>query len=325
MLRSLLAIISNTFTETLRQPIYGVVIAVAAILLTFSPSLVMFTLDDDNQLLKDIGLSTLLVAGLFLAVFAAATVVTDEIENKTVLTVITKAVSRSTFIVGKFLGIAAAVILAQFLLSLILLMVIRHGVLEADSDQHDTVVITLASAGAGLVFLIGLVGNYFYRWRFSSTAVLLGSIFASIIIGLLYFIDPYWNFNPANNNLHFQLAAPIILTYIATIILTAIAVAAATRLGLIMTLIVCSFAFILGAMIQYWLGPITTQSGITSYLAWVPLAVVPSINIFVVTNAIYEGYSIPLIYIGHTTLYALFYVVGALLFAIALFRQREIG
>ena len=194
MLRSLLAIISNTFTETLRQPIYGVVIAVAAILLTFSPSLVMFTLDDDNQLLKDIGLSTLLVAGLFLAVFAAATVVTDEIENKTVLTVITKAVSRSTFIVGKFLGIAAAVILAQFLLSLILLMVIRHGVLEADSDQHDTVVITLASAGAGLVFLIGLVGNYFYRWRFSSTAVLLGSIFASIIIGLLYFIDPYWNF-----------------------------------------------------------------------------------------------------------------------------------
>ena len=55
---NLLAIISNTFTETLRQPIYGVVLAATIGILILSPSLVMFTLDDDNQLLKDTGHTT---------------------------------------------------------------------------------------------------------------------------------------------------------------------------------------------------------------------------------------------------------------------------
>ena len=47
----------------------------------------------------------------------------------------------------------------------------------------------------------------------------------------------------------------MLLTLAAVIILTAIAVAAATRFNLVMTLIVCSLVFVLGAMLQYWLWP----------------------------------------------------------------------
>ena len=112
---------------------------------------------------------------------------------------------------------------------------------------------------------------------------------------------------------------------IATFIITAVAVALATRLGLIMTLIVCILIFILGAGIHYWIGPLVSSPGLVGYLAWAALAIVPSINIYVVTNAIYQGTTIPLSYIGQTALYALFYVTAVILFAIALFRLREIG
>lgn len=327
MIRSLLPVITNTFTETLRQPIYGIVIAATVLLLILSPSLTMFTIDDDNKLLKDVGLSTLLVAGLFLAVFAAATVVTEEIENKTILTIVTKTVSRSAFVIGKFIGIAAAVLLAQYLLAIVLLMMIRHGVLQTASDERDrdTVVIILGLVSMFFVFLVGLAGNYFYRWRFSSTAIILATICGTVVMALLYFIDPNWQLNSAGNNLHPELLAPIGLMIIATLILTAIAVAAATRLGMIMTLTVCAIIFILGAAMQQWLAPIASQSGFSSYLAWAALALVPSIDIFVVTDAITRGDSIPLAYVGQTAVYAFFYVCAALLFAVVMFRNRQLG
>ncbi len=323
---NLLAIISNTFTETLRQPIYGVVLAATIGILIISPSLVMFTLDDDNQLLKDVCLSTLLIAGLLLGVFASASVVTEEIENKTALTVLSKTVGRALFIFGKFIGIIASVLLAEFLLTLVFFMVVRHGVLQTAREQHDTVVITLGSIAALVTFIVGLAGNYFYRWRFSSTAVTLAAGSAFLAVAVMAFLDPNWNYNPAESNLPWDMLPPLLLTIFAVIILTALAVAFATRFNMTMTLVICSLVFLMGIMFEHWLGPIArSQSGWISYAAWIPLTIIPNINFFQVTNAIYQGTPVPLDYISHVALYALLYVLACLLFAVALFRSREIG
>ena len=119
---------------------------------------------------------------------------------------------------------------------------------------------------------------------------------------------------------------PIALALLATLILTALAVAAAIRFNLVMTLIFCSVAFVLGSMVQYWLGPVAASgAGISRYFAWAGLAVLPSINFYVVSNAIYGGVQVPISYIGQTAIYAFLYVSGVLLFALALFRSREIG
>ncbi|MBN1436702.1 MAG: hypothetical protein JW936_06485 [Sedimentisphaerales bacterium] len=325
MSRNLLAITGNTFTETLRQPVYAVVAGAAILLLIFGPSLSMFTIDDDNMLLKDTGLSTLLVAGLFLAVFAAATVVHGEIENKTVLTVVTKTVDRYTFILGKFLGIAAAVLLAEFLLALVLLMVVRHGALQRASDHRDTVVLTFGAITAGATLVVGLLGNYFYRWRFTSTAVVLGTSLCAITIAALVFIDPYWAYNPTADNLDLKLIGPICLVAIATTILAAIAVAVATRAGLVLTLLISAIFFVAGTTLQPWLGPFAQQANILGYVAKTVLAIFPCINFFMVSNAIYTGQTVPTPYIWHALGYALIYVTAVLLFTMALFRHREIG
>jgi hypothetical protein len=322
-----MAITTNTFTETLRQPIYGVVIGITLLFFVFSPALTMFTMDNDTSLLKDIGLSMLLVAGLFLAVFTSATVVTEEIENKTVLTVLSKTVRRSTFVLGKYLGIAGAVLLAEYILGIVYLLVSRVGVeMAAYEEKVDFVVEVFGGGSILLVLIVGLAGNYLYQWRFTSAAVWLMVILGTINLIIAFFFDQKWNFNPAENHMSPELIGPIFLTMLAVLVITAIALAAATRLSMVMTLLVCVVFFVVGIMLAPLLGPIAQENtGWAGTLSWLGLGFFPCLNYFIVTNAIYNEIAVPPAYLGQTAFYAFLYIAGVLMFAIALFRHREVG
>ena len=166
-------IAANTFLETIRQPIYGVVLFAAALLMILNVGLAGFTLEDDDKLLLDLGLSTLLLSGLFLSVFCATGVLTREIENKTVLTLVSKPVSRPTMIAGKYAGLLAALGLAFYLCFLVFLMTMRHAVLQRSTDPWDMPVIVFGFGGLALALGIAAFGNYFYNLEFSSTALAL--------------------------------------------------------------------------------------------------------------------------------------------------------
>ena len=152
-MRKLFTIAKNTFIETLRQPVYAIIIIAALFLFFISPSLTMYTMSDDNKLLREIGLSTLFLTSLFIAIFSASGAVAKEIENKTITTVLSKPVQRPIFIIAKFFGVAAAVALAHYICTIALLMAIRHGVLESAGDTHDWTVLGAAGLIVGLTFL----------------------------------------------------------------------------------------------------------------------------------------------------------------------------
>jgi ABC-2 type transport system permease protein len=198
----LFTIAKNTFIETLRQPIYAVIIVVALFLFFLSPSLTMYTMSDDNKLLRELGLSTLFLTSLFIAIFSASGAVAEEIKNKTITTVLTKPVQRPIFIIAKFIGVAAAVLLAHYICTIALLMVIRHGVLESVNDVHDWTVLASAAVIIIASFLLSAFFNYVYDWKFSSTAIVLVAIFATFGIIFLALIDQNWQFNPANNGIN---------------------------------------------------------------------------------------------------------------------------
>ncbi|MFQ5655144.1 MAG: ABC transporter permease, partial [Planctomycetota bacterium] len=86
MMEQIRAVARNTFTESIRQPIFLVLLLLGIGLLAINPALSAYTLGDDNKLLLDLGLSTLLLAGMFLAAFTSTGVLSDEIERRTVLT-----------------------------------------------------------------------------------------------------------------------------------------------------------------------------------------------------------------------------------------------
>ena len=311
----------NTFKETIRQPIYAIIIIIALLLLFLSPSITMYTLDEDIKLLRELGLSTLFLASLFIAVFAASGTVAEEIENKTIETIVSKPVQRPIFIIAKFLGVALAVLLAHFICSVGLLMAIRHGVLESVNDVHDWTVITAAGASIAAAFILTALFNYIYDWKFSSTAVFLLAIFAALSIIFLYFIDRDWKFNPANNQINPLDCFGIVLLLFGALIIAALAVAFSTRFNTAVTLACCVGVFLLGLITDYAFHSLAD----THLWAKALYFIIPNLQVFWITDAIHKGSTITFYYISLTAGYTICYTAAIILIAIALFQRRQVG
>ena len=317
----LITLSKNSFIEILRQPVYAIIIVAALFLFFISPSLTMYTMSDDNKLLREVGLSTLFLSSLFIAIFSASGTVAEEIENKTILTVLSKPIQRPIFVFAKFLGVAAAVLLAHYICTIALLMAIRHGVLETVNDRHDWTVLGAAAAIIGFTFLLSLFFNYVYGWKFSSTAIVLTAIFATLGIVFLSFIDRNWQFNPQNNGINALDVYGSVLLLLAAIIIVALAVAFSARFNIVVTLLACIGVFLLGLMSDYIFGRFAE----TKIWARIGRFLIPNLQVFWISDAIYEGSEVPLKYIIISAAYALSYTTAILLLAIAFFQRRQVG
>jgi hypothetical protein len=187
-----LAVARNTCLQTMRQPVYGLILVASLGGFALMPSLTGWTLDDDNKMLRDLGLSTLLMQGLFLACFAASQVLDTEIEDKTVLTVAAKPVGRFVFILGKYAGVMLAVLSAHYLGTVAFFMAMRHGVLQTASDTSDVTVLVMGPGLMLLVVVASTVLNYVWDWRFLPTMIGLSLPAAALGSAVLLVVDRHW-------------------------------------------------------------------------------------------------------------------------------------
>jgi Cu-processing system permease protein len=105
--KRVVAVAVNTFRETIRDRILGVIILFALALIVASLWLASISLGQGDRMIKDFGLVAVSFFGLIVAAFVAASLVRKEVEKRTVFIIFSKPVSRSEFIWGKFLGLAA--------------------------------------------------------------------------------------------------------------------------------------------------------------------------------------------------------------------------
>ncbi len=325
MFQRFYAMALNTFVETLRQPIYGVILMVTAGMLVLNVSLAGFTLDDDDKLLLDLGLSTLLLSGLFLSAFSAAGVLSREIENKTVLTVISKPISRTLFILGKFTGLVAALMVAYYLSFLVFVLAERHGVLQTSTQPWDAPVLAFGFGSLFLSFLIAGFCNYFYGTDFPTSAIGLIAAFLTLSVLMVAKLDEHWTVIPFGSNfISGQIVFASYLVFLVVLVTSAVAVAASTRFGQLMTLVICTGVLGLGVVSDYAFG----QYAEGSHLAAFAYRAVPNVGPFWVIDGLTaesEQTTVTWTYLLYTTGYALLLTTGILDIAIAAFQKREVG
>ncbi|MEX2672308.1 MAG: ABC transporter permease subunit [Phycisphaeraceae bacterium] len=358
MFAQLLTIAQNTFTESIRQPIFVVLILLGSLGLVLNPSLAAYTMETgggDNKLLIDLGLSTVFVVGLFLAAFTATSVLSEELENRTVLTVVSKPVARALFVMGKYVGVAAAIAVAFYLLSVVFALSVRHRVLQTAADSLDMPVIAFGVLGALAALAVAAGANYLYRWVFTSTFVVglvVAMTFAWMVVAV---IDKDWQFQSPLTEFMVregELAQVLVglgLIFQAVLILAAVAIAASTRLGQIMTLLVCVGVFILGLVsnsLSQWanyrlslplgLGPAESLAAIFAAdapfvqqllfaLAKLVYLIAPNLQFLWPADAISLGNPFTVEHIAVVSGYTLLYIVAVLGVAVALFQTREVG
>ncbi|MFH0911997.1 MAG: ABC transporter permease subunit [Planctomycetota bacterium] len=319
------SIARNTLFETLRQNAYGVVLWISALLILLSPAFAMFTLIDSLKLVQDMGLATILLAGLFLGVLSSATVVSREIEGRTALTVLSKPVSREAFLLGKYLGLSLAVSLAVYILTILLLLTYRFGVKDAASQTLDWGVMI----GIGIAFvsalLIGFFQNYFLGRPFITTAV--WSQAATITVCLLYFMifNKEYEIGAFGEGVNGQVALASLLILEAVLILVAIALAASTRGRVVAGLVVTSFFFLAGLLSEFFFANLSKLGPVAQKLGWIPYAVLPNLQTYWMAEAMVADKKIPLLYVEWATLYTVLYIGAVLVVAMLLFTRREVS
>jgi ABC-type transport system involved in multi-copper enzyme maturation permease subunit len=112
----------HTFFETISQPIYALLLGVAAAALVIFMFLPFFTLTagDDVVMYKVLGLDIIGLLVLLTTLFATSKAIHEEIEDRTMLTLMSKPVSRLEVLLGKYLGLIGSAGLAVLILGALL-------------------------------------------------------------------------------------------------------------------------------------------------------------------------------------------------------------
>lgn len=262
MFGQLATIARNTFIESVRQPVYFILVALCGVLQIFNTWGSNFAMgytesgevSSDNKLLLDVGLATVFVCGMLLAAFIATAVISREIDNRTVLTVVSKPVPRPIVVLGKYFGAAVAVLIAVVTMLLFLQLAIRHEVMSTAADEVDQPVLVFTFLAVFLAFAIGTWCNFFNGWVFSqTTTLLLLPLTAAAYIGVLL-VSKKWELQPIGTDFKPQIALASLCVLMALLVLTAVATAASARLGQVMTIVVCAGVFLFGLLSNHWIG-----------------------------------------------------------------------
>ena len=95
----------NTFREAVRDRVlYNLVVFV--LLITGSAIFLgELTAGQEARTIVDLGLGAMLVFGAFISIFVGVSLVSKEIERRTIYAIFSKPIGRGEFIIGKYLGL----------------------------------------------------------------------------------------------------------------------------------------------------------------------------------------------------------------------------
>ena len=119
----ILSIASNTFRETIRNKILYAIIAFALFVIGMTFFLADLSLGDFARIIADIGLASIHVFGVIMAVFLGITLVSNEVDRKTIYIILSKPVRRHEFIVGKAMGLSITLALTTLAMAAVLFVI----------------------------------------------------------------------------------------------------------------------------------------------------------------------------------------------------------
>jgi len=127
------AIALNTFKETIRDRILYLLFFFAAIALGISRLLAVLTVGDRVKIIKDVGLASISIFGVLMAILIGTGLVYKEIDKKTINTLLAKPIQRWQFLLGKFFGLVLTLFIMTLAMGLIFLVIVLLHTGKLDS------------------------------------------------------------------------------------------------------------------------------------------------------------------------------------------------
>ncbi len=305
----------NAFKESVREPIYFLMLLAALALIGSYPSAALFVFSEQLKLVVDSSMATSLIFGLIVAVLCASHTVAREMRNGTVLLLLSKPVSRWSFILGKITGIGAAITLFTLLCNLATIISVY---IATDQFRLDWGIFLIYY---GILIAICAVGMLFNFWRGSSFPEI--ATYAAALLIPIYAIVCVVTKERPTVSLQ-DLCYALILINFAVVAMSTIAVGFATKVDIVPNLSLCTIVFFLGLVSSY-LFQRDTSSTFLNMIFKFCYAVLPNWQFFWLADAIAVNRPIPFSYVLDSFVYVVLYTAICSLWAVALFQNKEIA
>lgn len=135
MTSRLYAITLNTFREAVRDRVLYNLIVFVLLLVASAPLFSQISIDVERLILVNVGLSSISLFGVIIAIFIGIGLVSKEIEKRTLYTILSRPVRRWEFIAGKYCGLMVTLLVNALLMTVgffIALFITSHGLKASD-------------------------------------------------------------------------------------------------------------------------------------------------------------------------------------------------
>src|SRR6478672_12968587 len=111
------AITINTVTELTRLKVFYVLLVFGLVLIGSSIFMAQFSFQQEFQILKDVSLGAISIFTSLLAIVATARLLPQDIEDRTIYTILAKPVPRFEYLTGKLAGVLLLLALSTLVMS----------------------------------------------------------------------------------------------------------------------------------------------------------------------------------------------------------------
>jgi ABC-type transport system involved in multi-copper enzyme maturation permease subunit len=293
------AVALAAFREGVRQPMFWLLTIGGLVLMAVSPVLPYFTFGEDYKMVKELGFSQIMLFSAFFTVVAASSSVSEEIEGRTAITLMSKPVSRRHFLLGKFVGI----LLAGLVMATLLAWFLNWVLLFKETDDFYLKITPLPDP----------------VWVLNGVRQLLpDGPAADLARGIGFWIDSAGSLLPG-----------LVIGYCHVMVLLALAVALATRLPMLVNIPICLAVYFLGHLTPILTAVSANRYRLISFLAQVFDTVLPGLDLFDLSTAVVRDAPLPPVeftrYTLYVSAYAVVYTIIALLFGLILFEDRDLA
>jgi ABC-type transport system involved in multi-copper enzyme maturation permease subunit len=284
---SLWTLARATYRDIAHRPLFHIVTLLLAALILCSPYVTLFSFGQELHFVREMGVATFPLFVLILAPLLSHSLVTEELEDRTAVTLLAKPVRRSHFLIGRYLGLFAALSAGVLLLGLILLLTLW---LSFDAKRlYDARYEDLLSGSMDTWGCIAAVSANFARGNGILTAQ--GTLLGILECGLI----------------------------------TALTISLCAFLPAVASVATAAFLFILGNLSAYMLGAVERSApGLPSGAARLTGYLLPNFGYFNLQTFSAEGKILSGSYLLFTGVYAFGYAALVLAAACALFERRDI-
>ena len=128
--RRTIAIARNAFREAVRDRVLYNLVLFVLLLIAGAIFLGELSAGEEAKIIVDLGLSSMLLFGAFIAIFVGVGLVYKEIERRTLYAILSKPIGRGQFLLGKYIGLCATLLVNVAVMGLglsLALAYIRRG------------------------------------------------------------------------------------------------------------------------------------------------------------------------------------------------------